>query len=123
VLDGKYVVFVVDDEVIIAKTLWIILNQAGFQATAFSGPDDAITARAELVPDLLISDVVMPGMSGVELAIHFRKAQPDCKILLFSGQATTANFLEEARCQGFDFELLPKPVHPVQLLQKLNSKL
>ncbi|GAA3771679.1 response regulator [Terriglobus aquaticus] len=118
--DVKRVVFVVDDEVVIAETLSIILNQAGFQATPFNHPDAAIAARPNLLPDLLISDVVMPGMTGVDLAIRFREAQPDCKILLFSGQAATANFLEEARVKGYDFELLAKPVHPADLLAKLR---
>ena len=121
VQDAKRVVFVVDDEVIIAQTLSIILNQDGFQASAFSHPDDAIAAREELRPDLLISDVVMPGMTGVDLAIHFRKAQPDCEVLLFSGQAATASFLEDARVRGYDFELLSKPVHPADLLPKLRG--
>jgi DNA-binding response OmpR family regulator len=119
--DMKPVVFVVDDEAVIAQTLAVILNQAGFQATAFDRPEKAIAARAELAPDLLISDVMMPGMTGVELAIHFREAQPDCKILLFSGQAATADLLREAREQGYDFDLLSKPVHPADLLAKLRA--
>jgi FixJ family two-component response regulator len=52
VQDAKRVVFVVDDEVVIAQTLSIILNQAGFQATAFYGPEEAIAARPALLPDL-----------------------------------------------------------------------
>lgn len=63
---------------------------------------------------------MMPGMSGIELAIHFRKAQPECKILLFSGQATTADLLEKARTEGYDFDLLTKPVHPADPLAKLR---
>ena len=111
--DTEIVVFVVDDEPVIAQTLSIILNQAGFRATAFSDPQKAITARPEFLPELLISDVMMPGMTGVELAIQFRQAQPDCKVLLFSGQAATADLLETARAQGYDFELLSKPfTHP-----------
>ena len=119
--DMKRVVFVVDDEAVIAQTLAVILNQAGFQATAFDRPEKAIAARVELAPDLLISDVMMPGMTGIELAIHFREAQPDCKILLFSGQAATADLLREAREQGYDFDLLSKPVHPADLLAKLRA--
>jgi DNA-binding response OmpR family regulator len=118
--DTNRVVFV-DDEPVIAQTLAIILNQAGFQASAFDHPDKAIAARAELAPDLLISDVMMPGMTGVDLAIHFREAQPDCKVLLFSGQAATADLLEKAREQGYDFELLSKPVHPADLLARLRA--
>ena len=119
--DTNRVVFVVDDEAVIAETLAIILSQAGFQATAFDRPQKAIAARAALTPALLISDVVMPGMTGVELAIHFRKAQPKCKILLFSGQASTANLLEKARAEGYDFDLLLKPVHPADLLAKVRG--
>jgi DNA-binding NtrC family response regulator len=119
--DTNHVVFVVDDESVIAQTLATILNRAGFQATAFDHPAKAIAARAELLPDLLISDVVMPGMSGIELAIEFRKAQPECKVLLFSGQAGTADLLERAREQGYDFDLLSKPIHPADLLAKLRG--
>jgi DNA-binding NtrC family response regulator len=115
------VVFVVDDEAVIAETLAIILNRAGFQASAFDHPHKAIAARGGLMPDLLISDVVMPGVTGVELAIHFRQAQPGCKILLFSGQAATVDLLEKARVQGHDFELLSKPIHPADLLAKLRT--
>ncbi len=118
--DINRVVFVVDDEVVIAQTLAIILNQAGFQASAFDHPQKAIAAGAELTPDLLISDVMMPGMTGVELAIHFRKIHPECKVLLFSGQASTADLLERARGEGYDFDLLSKPVHPADLLAKLR---
>jgi len=106
VQDAKRVVFVVDDEPVIAQPLALILNQAGFRARAFDHPDKAIAARAEMAPDLLISDVMMPGMTGVELAIHFREAQPECKVLLFSGQAITTDLLKKARELGYDFELL-----------------
>jgi DNA-binding NtrC family response regulator len=114
------VVFVVDDEVVIAQTLAMILNHAGFQARAFDHPEKAIAASAELTPALLISDVMMPGMSGIELAIHFRKSHPECKVLLFSGQAATSNLLENARAEGYDFDLLSKPIHPADLLAKLR---
>jgi DNA-binding response OmpR family regulator len=113
-------IFVVDDEIVIANTLSIILTQAGFHATAFSDPEKAIEeANAEAV-DLLITDVMMPGMTGIELAIHFRKTKPNCKVLLFSGQAQTTDLLEDARQQGYDFDLLSKPVHPTDLLAKLR---
>ena len=61
---------------------------------------------------------MMPGMTGIELAIHFRKAQPECKVLLFSWQASTADLLEKPRAEGYDFDLLSKPVHPADLLAK-----
>ena len=87
----------------------------------FHDAKTAIAARSKFIPDLLISDVVMPGMTGVDLAIHFRKAQPSCRILLFSGQAATADFLDEARSRGHEFEILQKPLHPVDLLARLST--
>jgi DNA-binding response OmpR family regulator len=118
--DTERVVFVVDDEPVIAKTLAVILNQSGFEAHSFERPEEAIAARKEFTPGLLISDVMMPGMTGIDLAIRFRKEQPDCRVLLFSGQAATADLLQNAREQGYDFELLVKPVHPADLLARLR---
>jgi hypothetical protein len=46
---------------------------------------------------------------------------PSCKILLFSGQAATADLLDRARVQGHEFEILAKPVHPQDLLARLRS--
>jgi CheY-like chemotaxis protein len=63
----------------------------------------------------------MPVMSGIELAVKVRELCPECKVLLFSGQAATANLLENARADGHDFELLSKPVHPSDLLAKIRA--
>ena len=114
-------VFVVDDETVIATTLTAILKQSGFDAVAFTNPHQALAAAGEKSPDLLISDVVMPQLSGIDLAIQLKKKVPACKILLFSGQAATADLLSSAREKGHDFALLSKPVHPTDLLNAIRS--
>ena len=114
-------VIVVDDEHVIADTLATILNRAGFNATAaYTGSQAVELARTEK-PDLIISDVIMPDMNGIEAAIHIRGFLPSCKVLLFSGQAATADLLENARAHGYEFEILAKPVHPQDLLAKLRQ--
>jgi CheY-like chemotaxis protein len=114
-------VLVVDDERVIADTLAIILNKAGFDASAvYTGTGAVERARSDR-PDLIISDVIMPDMNGIEAAINIRAFLPSCKILLFSGQAATADLLESARAKGHDFEILAKPVHPQDLLAKLRQ--
>lgn len=113
-------VLVVDDERVIADTLAAILRNAGYDAAAaYDGPG-AISLSESCSPDLVITDVVMPGMNGIELAILIKQRYPACKVLLFSGQAATADLLKEARQSGHDFELLAKPVHPTELLAKLQ---
>jgi len=114
-------VFVVDDEAAIATTLALILQSKGFDATSFTNPETALATSRTFVPDLLISDVAMPELSGVELAIRMKELHPACKVLLFSGQAATADLLDEARKQGHAFTLLTKPVHPSDLLSRINS--
>jgi CheY-like chemotaxis protein len=63
----------------------------------------------------------MPGISGIDLAIQMRAQYPNCKILLFSGQAATSDLLEHARDQGYDFRLLQKPVHPSEFLFEIGQ--
>src|SRR5665213_282908 len=118
---GKPRVLVADDEQVIANTLAIILNQAGFEARAVYSGEKALEALDSFQPNMLISDVIMTGMTGIEAAIATHKKLPNCKVLLFSGQAATADLLEEARAQGHEFEILAKPVHPTDLLAKLRG--
>lgn len=113
-------VLVVDDERVIADTLSIILNQNGFEASAVYTGTAAVDRARETKPELVISDVIMPDMNGIEAAIRIRQLLPGCKILLFSGQAATADLLEKARAQGHEFDILAKPVHPQDLLAKLK---
>jgi len=114
-------VLVADDEKVIADTLAIILNQNGYDASAVYTGTAAVEKAKATRPDLVISDVIMPDMNGIDAAIKIRAFLPSCKILLFSGQAATADLLEDARKRGHEFEILAKPVHPQDLLQKLRS--
>ena len=117
----EQIVFVVDDEEIIAKTLAVILSGSGFYTRSFTDPSLVLEEARTMEPDLLISDVSMPGMSGIDLAIEMKRVYPKCKTLLFSGQASTADLLEKARKEGHDFVLLQKPVHPADLLREIRS--
>ena len=119
--NNKRRVLVVDDEHVIADTLAIILNQAGFDASAVYSGSDAVASARSTAPDLVITDVFMPDLNGIQAAIQIRSFLPSCKILLFSGQAATADLLENARAQGHEFEILAKPVHPQDLLAKLRN--
>jgi CheY-like chemotaxis protein len=82
---------------------------------------EALDAARAVKPDLVIADVVMPGLSGIDLAIQLKELCPTCKVLLLSGQAQTADLLETARQQGHDFEVLAKPIHPTDLLARIKD--
>ncbi|HZR28598.1 MAG TPA: response regulator [Terriglobales bacterium] len=114
-------ILVVDDEPVIADTIVDILNGSGFDAQAIYNGRDAVEQVRELCPDVIISDVVMPKMNGIEMAIAIRNKCPKTRVLLISGQAGTVDLLETARKQGHTFEILQKPLRPEILLKKLTQ--
>ena len=117
------VVLVVDDESVIADTLAEILSRSGYKGVAVYDGDSALETALLTPPEMLITDVMLPGMTGIELAITIRRIFPDCKIILFSGQASTADLLASARADGHHFTLLNKPLHPQDLLQRVSEGL
>jgi DNA-binding response OmpR family regulator len=96
-------ILVVDDERVIADTLVIILNRNGFEATAAYSGETAVELAESIQPEMVISDVIMNDMNGIDAAIHIRR------------------ILEKARSHGHEFEILAKPVHPQDLLMRLRS--
>lgn len=116
----RRVVFVVDDENIIASTLKLILTSNGFDTRCFIDPVDALQAARLGAPDLLLTDVVMPTMSGIRLAIQIKQISPTCQVLLVSGEIETSRLLSEAESEGHHFEILAKPIHPRDLLEKID---
>ena len=114
-------IFVVDDEPVIASTLAAILQMNGFSAEFFTSPLEALAAARSKAPDLLISDVTMPDISGIDLAMKMRAQFPTCKILLFSGHPATFGLIEDARARGHEFHLLLKPVAPAELLLEIGK--
>jgi CheY-like chemotaxis protein len=116
-------VLVVDDEAAIADTIAKILCLGGYTATAAYDGDSALESALLQPPNLLLTDVVMPGMNGIELAKTVKRVFPDCRILLFSGQASTLDLLASADRTGHRFSLLSKPVPPEELLAQVARQL
>jgi len=112
-------VFVVDDESRIADTLAVILRLAGYDAQAFYNAQTTLEEIALCAPDLVISDIMMPGMNGVDMAVLIRERHPECKVLLLSGNAAMTDMLDKARLQGHIFDFLAKPIHPADLLARM----
>lgn len=114
-------ILVVDDERVIADSLARILTLSGYAAVpAYSG-EAAIESSLRTPPELLISDIVMPGMNGIDLAIRLQRIAPQCKVILSSGQPVSAQLLDLAGREGWNFAFLLKPIHPTQLLTHLSK--
>lgn len=114
-------VLVVDDERLLADTTGAILRRAGYEVKVAYDGFDAVEFVRSFGPDYLLTDILMPGMNGVELAMAVSKLSPSTRVVLFSGQAGILDILEESKAKGFEFPLLAKPVHPSRLIDTLKS--
>ena len=90
---------------------------------SFVDPTDAAEAARVEKPDFLLTDVMMPKLNGIELALKVKELNPRCCVLLFSGQASTSDLLARASEEGHCFDVLAKPVHPLELLEKIQELL
>lgn len=114
-------ILIVDDESVIADSLATIFRANGFEARAVYSGERAMELAASFEPDVLISDVFMRGVTGIEVATHVRQHFPACRVLLFSGQAATSDLIQSANSRGYRFDMLTKPVHPQVLLDYLQE--
>jgi CheY-like chemotaxis protein len=114
-----YRVLVVDDEPRLADSLVTIFQRAGYAAwAAYEGPT-ALKYCETLLPHVVLSDVIMPSMNGFELGRAIRQKFPQCRVVLFSGQAATTELCNQLGEGAEKFELLAKPIHPRKLLARI----
>ncbi len=116
-------ILVVDDEECIAESLVLILRNFGYEATGRNDGQSALEECEIQAPDLVISDVMMPELNGIELAIQIEERCQACRILLISGMGSSIALLEEASQKGHCFEIMSKPIHPSDLLARIKAVL
>jgi CheY-like chemotaxis protein len=114
-------ILIVDDEPLLADTLATIFQRAGYTAAAVYSGEEALASIAARQPSLVITDVIMPGIDGIALAKTIQTSNPNCRVLLFSGNAETQDLLDAAQQEGQKFEVLAKPIPPPQILAKVAS--
>ena len=117
------IVLVVDDEQSIADTLVAIFRRFGMTAYGCYSAEEALRLMESFEPDVLVCDVMLTGISGIELAIELTKRKFRTRILLFSGQSGTADLLDQAKQQGYEFEILAKPVPPQDMVDRVRELL
>jgi DNA-binding response OmpR family regulator len=111
---------VVDDEHIVADTLAEILNCHGFQAKALYSGESAVEEAENFRPQIVLSDVRMGGMDGVETAIRIRSLHPECRIILFTASPVRHSLYAQINLLGFEF--IERPLHPREVLALLANR-
>ena len=105
--DSELSVLVVDDDAAILRTLLLTLKSLGCRAVGESGGEAALAAVEKQAPDLLLTDMRMEGMSGVELTAAALERRPDLICVLMTAFASYENAVEAIKAGAYDY--LPKP--------------
>jgi signal transduction histidine kinase/CheY-like chemotaxis protein/HAMP domain-containing protein len=123
VLRGTETILVVDDEPFIRRLILDTLQPLGYRLLEASSGKEALRISSETGEkiDLLLTDVVMPEMNGIELARTIRKSKPSIKVIFTSGYTDNTIFNDGMRDEGMTF--LQKPVTMKKLVSKLSSVL
>jgi CheY-like chemotaxis protein len=114
-------VLIADDEHVIADTLAIIFRNSGFDAKSVYSGYSAIETAVDFQPDVVISDIVMPSLGGVETILSIWRQCPNCRFLLMTGNANRQDALHRACGRGLQLVCLHKPVPPQLLIEYLTD--
>jgi CheY-like chemotaxis protein len=104
---------------VVLHTLELILKQHGYDVRGARDGTEALAIVPTFVPNILLCDINLPDIDGIQISLEVKNAFPDCRIVLLSGEITSTELLEEAEEQGYRFEVLAKPTEPQQLLRVL----
>lgn len=113
-------VLIADDEPNVADSLALILETQGFRAVPVYSGDTAVERAHSLKPDVLITDLNMPGVSGIEVALSVLRELPACRVVVITGQNALSD-LKSVRAENKEFPVLQKPFHPKLLLNLLSE--
>jgi DNA-binding NtrC family response regulator len=115
----KAKVLLVDDETDFLNTLAERLEARGLKVNTASSGEDAVTKVDNQSFDLIVLDLAMPGIDGLETLKRIKAKQPDAEIIMLSGQGSIKTSIEAMKLGAEDF--IEKPVNITELLDKISE--
>jgi PAS domain S-box-containing protein len=115
------IILVVDDEPAILGLVKDILRPAGYLVNTAANGKEAMTALQAHPYDLVITDMIMPQMGGMELVQYLRLNHPETLVIVFTGFASYQDAVDAVKLGAFDY--LPKPLQPVILRHAIERAL
>jgi DNA-binding response OmpR family regulator len=112
-------VLIVDDEHDFATALAERLRLRGYEATAIFSPDEALATTKEMQPDVVLLDLKLPGVSGIEMLMTMREFVPGVEIILLTGHLDLAQRIQGMRLDAFEY--IMKPIEIADLINKIEK--
>jgi DNA-binding response OmpR family regulator len=111
---------IVDSLGITADSLAIIFSKEGYEVRREYAAETALKVAETWQPDVLISEIILSGMSGLDFAKKLTARYPDCSIILHSGQVSG---VVVAEALSLNYLFFPKPMHPSVLIDRVHALL
>jgi DNA-binding NtrC family response regulator len=118
---GKRRILVVDDEVTVCKSIRRAILREDCEVAMAQNGEEALRLEAEAPFDVMIIDLMMPGLSGLDLLKMLRARNPKARIIMITGYPTMRNTIQAMQLGAMDF--LPKPFLPATLRRLVDVAL
>ncbi len=105
--EAKPKVLLIDDDLLILRAFGEVLRRSGCEVTAVADPVEGLAMTRDPDIDVVVSDISMPNLTGIDLLRAFKEAQPDLEVILVTGRATIETAAEAVRLGAYDY--LTKP--------------
>ncbi|MBU2784267.1 MAG: response regulator transcription factor [Acidithiobacillus ferriphilus] len=112
-------IMVVDDDITFCRVLSTAFSRRGFRVCTVHDTADTITVAEKYLPDAVVLDLRMPGISGLELITPLRNIIPDIRILVLTGYASIATAIEAIKLGAVYY--LTKPADADEIIARLNE--
>ncbi|MCB9029638.1 MAG: UDP-3-O-[3-hydroxymyristoyl] N-acetylglucosamine deacetylase [Deltaproteobacteria bacterium] len=118
---NQYSILIIDDEEAIRKTLTSVFQDEGYLVESASDGEKGLAALSKVKPSLVLLDIWMPGMDGIETLKRIREEFPDLPVIMISGHATIATATEAMKLGAADF--IEKPLDLSSTLESARRSL
>jgi two-component system, sensor histidine kinase and response regulator len=118
-MQKKIKILIIDDESIIIKSCLRILQNDNYAIDAAYSGDEGVRLAGEKDYDIVITDIKMPGLSGMEVLASLRKNKPEVTVIIFTGFATVETAREALKMGAFDY--IPKPFSKEELRNVVDN--
>ena len=114
-------IFVIDDEAPIRDTMKAALEEQGYQVACFGNAVDGLESIAKTNPELIVTDLIMPGLNGLELIHRTKQLNPEINVVVVTGHASLESAIGAIRQGASDY--LVKPFKIAELLNAVKKAL
>lgn len=114
-------ILLVDDEASIRLTLGALLQRSGYEVTPADGGEQAVRLLEQQAFDLLLTDLKMPGIDGMQVVAAARQRQPDLAVIVLTGHGSLETAIEGMHQQVFDYLLKTTP--PDEVIARVKAGL